>query len=74
MPGFKFKAAVDALIESFDADFQGKRDWKRAYTPEMFRENIAHSLSRLTGQSITADKRQWLDWWKSHRDSVRGLE
>lgn len=71
---FKYKAAVDALITSFDADFKGKSDWKRAYEPEMFRENIADSLSRLTGRHIGADKAQWSKWWEDHRDTVTGLK
>jgi HEAT repeat protein len=71
---FKYKAAVDALVDSFDGDFQGKQDWKRAYKPEMFRDNIAQSLSLLTGQQIAADKQQWQTWWKSHRDSTLGLQ
>jgi HEAT repeat protein len=71
---FKYKAAVDALIESFDADFRGKSDWKRAYDPGMFRDNIAESLSQLTGQRIGADKQAWLTWWNAHRDAIAGLK
>lgn len=71
---FKYKAAVDALIDSFDANFDGENDWKRAYTPEMFRDNIAHSLDKLTGQKIVADKQQWLNWWKEHRDLTPDLK
>jgi HEAT repeat protein len=74
LAAFKYQAAVDALIESFDADFQGKEDWKRAYKPEMFRENIADSLKQLTGQQIGADKQRWQIWWKAHRDSMPGLQ
>jgi len=71
---FKYKAAVDALIASFDADFQGKNDWKRAYNPEMFQDNIAGSLHSLTGQPIGADKAQWSNWWQAHRDTAPGLK
>jgi HEAT repeat protein len=74
MAAFKYKTAVDALIESFDADFRGKQDWKRAYEPEMFRENIADSLKHLTGQQMGADKQQWQIWWRAHRDSTPGLQ
>jgi HEAT repeat protein len=71
---FKYKAVVDVLVDALDVDFQGKQDWKRAYKPEMFRDNIARSLNQLTGQTIPADKQQWSIWWKSHRDSVPGLQ
>ena len=71
---FKYKAAVDALIDCFDSDFRGKQDWKRAYKPEMFRDNLADSLRRLTGQRFGADRAQWLQWWKDHRDTTPGLE
>ena len=71
---FKNKAAVDALIECFDTDFIGKNDWKRAYKPEMFRDNIADSLRSLTGQRIGTDKAQWLKWWKDHEETVPGLK
>jgi HEAT repeat protein len=71
---FKYKAAVDALINCFPADFSDKQDWKRAYKPQMFRDNIADSLRSLTGQSIGADEAQWLKWWKEHRDIAPGLE
>jgi HEAT repeat protein len=71
---FKYKATVDVLLECFDADFKNKNDWKRAYTPEMFRENIATSLRDLTGQQINADKQQWLTWWKLHRNTVQQLK
>jgi len=71
---FKYKTAVEVLIDCFDADFRGKSDWKRAYKPEMFRDNIADSLSQLTGQHMSADRQQWLNWWKEHRDTPRGLK
>jgi HEAT repeat protein len=71
---FKYKETVDVLIDAFDADFQGKHDWKRAYTPQMFRDNIADALHSLTGQKLGAEKAQWLKWWKEHRDTVPGLK
>ena len=71
---FKYKAAVDALIECFPADFRDKNDWKRAFTPEMFRDNIADTLRSLTGQPIGPDQAQWLNWWKAHRATAPGLE
>jgi HEAT repeat protein len=71
---FKHKTAVDALIDSFDADFKMKTDWKRAYKPEMFRDNIADSLRTLTGQQIGTDKDQWLKWWTAHRSDVSVLQ
>jgi HEAT repeat protein len=74
LAAFKYKTAVDTLIASFNADFNGKRDWKRAYNPEMFRQNIADSLSRLTGQNFGADKQRWLTWWKENRATTSGLE
>jgi hypothetical protein len=60
---YKYKAAVAGLIECFDADFQGKADWKRAYTPEMFKANIGRTLHKLTGRDFGADKAQWQKWW-----------
>ncbi|MDB6064930.1 MAG: hypothetical protein JWR26_1138 [Pedosphaera sp.] len=71
---FKYKAAVDELIGCFDADFVGKSDWKRAYKPEMFRENIADALRTLTGAHFGPDKAQWLTWWKEHRETTPGLK
>jgi len=65
LSAFKYKAAAAGLIECFDADFEGKSDWKRAYTPDMFRENIAESLRRITGQDFGADKARWEAWWQS---------
>ena len=74
LAAFKYKAAVDTLIDSFDADFTGKNDWKRAYDPQMFRDNIAESLNHLTGQKIAANKQQWLNWWKKHRETSPDLK
>ena len=69
--GLRFPESVDALIECFNAPFDGKGDWKRAYTPEMFRENIAGSLTRLTSQKFPADKTRWETWWQGNRDSFK---
>ena len=71
---FKYKAAVDGLIDCFDADFEDKSDWKRAYTAEMFRENIAESLQHITNQRIGANKQEWLDWWQANRDKFKEAE
>ncbi len=62
---YRHKAAVTGLIECFDADFDGKQDWKRALTPEMFRDNIAESLRQITGVSIGTSKGAWQRWWKA---------
>ena len=61
---FKTKTAVEGLIDCFGADFAGKQDWKRAYTPEMFRANIAKSLQDITGEKFGPDRDQWLAWWQ----------
>jgi len=71
---YKYKAAVYGLIECFDANFDGKSDWKRARTPEMFAENIGEALRSLTGQNFGKNKAQWLKWWDeegSHLDSLK---
>ncbi|KPL03342.1 MAG: hypothetical protein AMK75_01630, partial [Planctomycetes bacterium SM23_65] len=65
LSAFKYKSAVEGLMDCFDADFAGKQDWKRAYRPEMFRQNIADSLHELTGKRLGADKKAWLDWWQA---------
>jgi len=62
---YKYKAAVEGLIDCFDADFTGKEDWHRAYTPEMFRANIATSLRAITGVSIGTNKAAWQYWWNT---------
>lgn len=60
---YKYQAAVEGLIDCFDADFKGKSDWKRAYSPAMFRQTIAESLRAITGQPFGADKATWQEWW-----------
>lgn len=71
---YRYKAAVTGLIDCLDATFNGKSDWKRAYTPEMFRQNIAESLKRLTGKEIAPDKEQWEDWWHTEGVRISGLQ
>lgn len=73
LSAFKHKSAVEGLIDCFDADFAGKDDWKRAYAPEMFRENIAESLRAITGQPIGPDKELWLAWWRAEGARSAGL-
>ena len=71
---YKYKTAVSGLIDCFDADFNGKEDWKRANQPRMFSENIGETLHTLTGQNFGPDKAQWLKWWTetgSHLDSLK---
>lgn len=60
---YKHQAAVEGLIGCFDAEFEQKADWKRAYSPAMFRQNIAETLRAITGQSFGADKATWQEWW-----------
>jgi HEAT repeat protein len=71
---FRYRAAVEGLIECFDLDFAGKSDWKRAYTPEMFREHIAESLRAITGQTFGPDKQQWLMWWQANGKQITELK
>jgi HEAT repeat protein len=65
LAAFPYRTAVEALLAGFDADFEGKSDWKRAYEPEMFRKNIGKSLEKLTGKSFGASKTAWRVWWKT---------
>ena len=67
LTAFKNKASVDGLIDCFDANFDGKQDWKRAYSPEMFRANIANSLQEITGQKLGPNKKAWTQWWAKNR-------
>ncbi len=71
LAGFRWPEAVDGLITCFDANFEGKQDWKRAFTPAMFRENVAASLRKLTGQDLPADRKRWEAWWQANRGSFR---
>ena len=62
---FKYKAAVEGLIECFDADFKKHYEGKGEYeTPESYRNRIARSLQQITGETFGADKQQWLKWWR----------
>jgi len=61
---FRHKDAVTGLIRCFDANFEGKSDWKRALDPKMFRENIAKALKKITGKDLGPDKKPWEEWWK----------
>lgn len=74
LSAFKYKAAVEGLIDCFDTNFVGKSDWKRAYEPEMFQENIAESLRSITGRKIGLDKKKWLNWWQSEGKSTVDLK
>ena len=74
LSAFKFKAAVEGLLECFDADFKGKADWKRAYEPEMYHDNIAETLRTITGRNIGTDKQQWLEWWQREGRLDTGLK
>jgi HEAT repeat protein len=67
---YRYTAAVDGLIELFHADFARKENWKYAYTPEMFREHIADSLEKLSGQSFGVDPIAWQKWWASQDQSA----
>jgi len=63
-------AAVSGLMELLGSDYSGKQNWKYAYDPEMFREHIADSLQRITGQSFGADRAAWQKWWASQDQSA----
>jgi hypothetical protein len=69
--GLRFPESVDALIESFNAPFDGKGDWKRPYTPEKLRQNVAESLAKLTGQTFLADKAKCEGWWQTNRGPIK---
>lgn len=71
LASFRYRESVDGLIECFDATFEGKSDWRRAYTPQMFRDNIAESLRKLTGQPFLADKASWEKWWRENRNAYK---
>ena len=61
----KYRAAVEGLIECFDVAFKAADLGKgEQVTPATYRNRIARSLQRLTGQSFGGDKRQWLRWWR----------
>jgi HEAT repeat protein len=61
----KYRAAVEGLIECFDADFKAHDLAKRErVTPASQRNHIARSLQSITGQSFGGDKHPWLKWWQ----------
>jgi HEAT repeat protein len=61
----KYRAAVEGLIECFDADFKAHDLGKgERVTPASQRNHIARSLQRITGQSFGGDKQLWLKWWQ----------
>ena len=70
---FKYKAAVEGLIECFDADFRSiTRARESTKRPRSYRNRIARSLQQITGETFGADKQQWLKWWR--RRASRGAE
>jgi HEAT repeat protein len=71
---FKTREAVEGLIGCFDANFDGKNDWKRALDPAMFRENLANSLRKITGEPLGADRAQWESWWKDRGSKQAGFQ
>jgi HEAT repeat protein len=65
LSAFKTREAVTGLIECFDVDFNGKGLPKIGGTPDMFRNQIARSLWKITGQSFGLDKDAWEKWWET---------
>ena len=60
---YKYKAAVDGLIDCLSADFGGKDNWKYAYKPDMFRDHIAAALANITGEDFGPNAAAWKSWW-----------
>ncbi len=72
LAAFKHKAAVEGLIECFDADFKGKCNWKKSvYTLDMYRKNIAASLRKITGHDLGPDKKAWAKWWRNNSKVIK---
>ena len=65
LAGIEDKAAVEALIECFDIEFEGYGyfDGKYGARADAYRNRIARGLQRLTGQTFGADKAVWAKWW-----------
>jgi HEAT repeat protein len=67
----KEKAAVEGLIDCFDVAFRSEDVGKGEHvTPATYRNRIAASLQRITGESFGADKQQWLKWWHEKGASI----
>jgi len=61
----KYRAAVEGLIECFDVAFKEEDLGKGEHvTPATYRNRIARSLQRLTGQPFGGDELQWRRWWR----------
>jgi HEAT repeat protein len=70
---FKYKAAVEGLIDCFDVTFKEENLGKGEHvTAATYRNLLARSLQRITGQPFGADKEQWLTWW--HEKGERSSE
>lgn len=57
------RESIEGLLRCFDANFEGKRDWKYAYEPIMFQRRIAESLQTLTGEGYGPHPHVWRRWW-----------
>jgi HEAT repeat protein len=64
LSAFKYKAAVEGLIECFDTDFRRASGFAMAITLHNFRDDVAKSLRSITGQPFGVEKGQWLKWWR----------
>ncbi|MEX0777466.1 MAG: hypothetical protein WD042_17310 [Phycisphaeraceae bacterium] len=60
---FETKAAVEALIDSFDVRLPVPADGKTRYTQSAFQMDLADALRDLTGESFGTDKDAWRKWW-----------
>jgi hypothetical protein len=65
LASMKYKAAVEGLIDCFDVAFKEENlGMGGIVTPATYRNVIARSLQKITGQTFGADKQQWLTWWQ----------
>jgi hypothetical protein len=72
---FKFKAAVEGLIQCFDVEFKEETVGKGEHlTPQTYRNQIARSLQEITGQKFGANKEQWLKWWQEEGRQSKELK